>query len=274
VGLGDRAFGNFALSPDGQRLAVEVDEPRPDIWILDVPRGALSRLTTDGVSRNPVWTTDGARVTFYAARPGTPGLYWQPWDGSAPPERLLDLHGRISGSWSPDGRSFMYSRVAADGNFDLWTLRVDGHSRTTSPFLESPFTEWGGAWSPNGRWVAYTSDESGRYEVYVRSARGEGRKWQVSSDGGEEPRWSAAGRELVFRNGQRWLAAPVSSDGPEFGAEQARVLFEGPYINTPGPSYDVSPAGRFVVLAPAGDEPGTRQVHVVVNWFEELKTKR
>jgi serine/threonine-protein kinase len=267
-----RAFGTFALSPDGRRLAAQVNGPGSDIWVLDFARAAFMRLTTDGVSRSPVWTPDGTRVTYYAARPTAPGMYWQPWDGSAPPERLLDAG--TSGAWSPDGRSFMYSTSGSAGSVDLWVLRVSGRARTKEPFIATAFTEWGGAWSPDGQWVAYTSDESGRYEVYIRGAAGKGAKWQVSTDGGEEPRWSADGRELFFRNGRQWLASPVTSDGTAFVAGPPALMFEGPYINPPGPSYDVAGGGRrFLVLVPAEDEPSARQVHLVQQWFQELTTK-
>ena len=267
-----RAFGTFALSPDGRRLAVQINGPGADIWILEFARGAFMRLTTDGASRGPAWTADGARVTYYSARPERPGLYWQPWDGRTPPERLVDAGS--GGAWSPDGHTFVHAMAGEGGNMDLWLLRVDGASRTTVPFLQTPFTEWGGAWSPDGRWIAYTSDESGRYEVYVRSANAQGPKWQVSTEGGEEPRWSASGRELVFRNGQQWLAAAVTTDRGAFAAGQAGVLFDGPYINPPGPSYDVADAGRrFLVLAPAEEEPGARQVHLVQHWFDEVTLK-
>lgn len=126
--------------------------------------------------------------------------------------------------------------------------------------------------SPDGRWIAFTSDESGHYAMCVRSASGGGERWQVSV-GGEEPVWSADGRELFYRDGSRWMAVAITTaDG--FQSGQPRLLFEGPYLNVSGRSFDVSPDGRrFLVLRPAGEQSPPTQVNLVTNWFEELRRR-
>jgi hypothetical protein len=271
VSVPPRAFGTFALSPDGRRVAAQVNGPGSDIWVIELARNAFMRLTTNGVSRAPLWTPDGTRVVYRVARPDAPGMYWQAWDGSAPAERLFDIGS--GGAWSPDGRAFVYARPSPGGSLGLWLFRFGEADRgSTAPFLETAFTEWGPAWSPDGRWIAYTSDESGRYEVYVRSARSVGGKWQISTEGGEEPRWASG--ELIFRCGQQWLAAQVTSVGDRFVAGRPVTLFSGPFINPPGPSYDVTGDGRrLMVLAPVGDASGVRRVELVQGWFDELAVK-
>lgn len=172
-------------------------------------------------------------------------------------------------SWSPDGQLLSILEVTK-GNNDISIL--DLQTRELRPFLATRFFEWGPAFSPDGRWIAYTSDESGQFEVYVQPWPPTGGKWQVSTTAGgnEEPVWSRNGRELFYRNGRRWMAVPISTL-PVFSAGAPRVLFQGDYINVSGLEYDASPDGRrFLVLQPVEKSRPT-ELHVVVNWFEELK---
>ncbi len=138
--------------------------------------------------------------------------------------------------------------------------------------MRTRFTEVGSKFSPDGRWIAYVSDESGQYEVYVRPYPGPGGKWQVSTQGGGEAIWSRDGNELFYRNGNKWMAVAVNLE-PEFKAETPRVLFDGPYVDVGGLSFDVTPDGqRFLLLEPAAQDPVTH-LNVVLNWFEEVKRK-
>ena len=138
-------------------------------------------------------------------------------------------------------------------------------------FVASRFTEWGAKFSHNGIWIAYVSDESGRYEVYVRPYPGPGGQWQISTGGGEEPVWAPDGRELFYRNGFKWMAVRFRATPPEFGAEPPRLLFGGPYVNVPGFSYDVAPDGQRFIMIRGAEEGKVTQLKVVLNWFEELK---
>ena len=138
------------------------------------------------------------------------------------------------------------------------------------PLLQSPAIEWGLTFSPDGRLMAYTSDESGRYDVYVQPYPPTGPKFQISTGGGEEPHWSPRGDELFYRNGNEWMRAVVTTE-PELEISRPQLLFQGNYLNVPGPSYDVSPDGeRFLLLQPPYQDPPT-ELHLIVNWFEELQ---
>ena len=144
---------------------------------------------------------------------------------------------------------------------------------TLQRLVESPFVEWGAAFSPDGHWVAYTSDEQGQYDVYVQPYPTTGESVQVSTEGGEAPVWSQSSNELFYRNGRKWMAASFTTS-PTLSFEVPRVLFEGHYLNIEGVEYDVSPDGqRFLLLKPIEESFSRTQLNVVTNWFEELKRK-
>jgi serine/threonine-protein kinase len=174
-------------------------------------------------------------------------------------------------SFSPKEHVVATARPSPGTGMDLWVRPLDG---APTLFLSTPFTETAPAFSPDGRWIAYVSDESGQYEVYVRPYPGPGGTWQVSAQGGEEHIWSRDGKELFYRNGNVWMRVDVRLDG-RFQAGTPEVVFEGPYVNVGGRSYDITPDGqRFIVLEPV--EPATAPVThltVVLNWFEEVKRK-
>jgi len=174
-------------------------------------------------------------------------------------------------SLSPDRELLAGFRQDPVTGQDLYVLALKGN-QAPQPFLRTLFTEVGPQFSPDGRWIAYVSDESGQYEIYVRPYPGPGEKRQVSTEGGEHVVWSRDGKELFYRNAQKWMSAAVTLK-PEFKAETPRLLFEGPYVMIGGQSYDVSLDGkRFLALEPVEQEPVT-YLNVVLNWFEELKQK-
>jgi eukaryotic-like serine/threonine-protein kinase len=270
-----RTYRTFSLSPDGMRLAIVIADPISDLWVQDLTRGILTRLTSGAQAITTVrWTPDGTRVVFTSRgdRAATPS--WVLPDGSGEPEPLFasDQQGAVT-SFSPDGRlATLFRRDPATG-LDLWVVPLTGHA-VPQPFLRTRFTEAGATFSPDGRWIAYISDESGQYEVYVRPYPPGPGKWQVSTAGGVEGIWSRDGKELFYRNGQRWMVAPVNLD-PAFTAETPRLLFEGPYANVGGLSYDVAPDGRrFLLLEPVGhDAAPVTHLNVVLNWFEDVRQK-
>ena len=156
---------------------------------------------------------------------------------------------------------------------DLWVLPSEG-DRKPSPFLQTPFNEAGAQFSPDGRWIAYMSNESGRMEVYVQPYPNPGGKWQISTGGGVEPVWARSGRELFYRNGDRMMVVDIGTE-PAFSAGRPSVLFEGQFLNLSwAANYDVAPDGqRFLMIQPIEREGATSQIHVVLNWFEELKRR-
>ena len=174
-----------------------IGDPNNDVWVQDLERGALTRLTSGGNNVQPIWTPDGKRVVFAKNTGGVRTPFWVPADGSGEPERLFeDDHRGGVASFSPDGQLLTFNRRAPDTGLDLWVRPLNG-TQAPHPFLRTRFTEVGAKFSPDGRWIAYVSDESGQYEVYVRPYPGPGGKWQVSTQGGGEIDL-VAGRQRAF----------------------------------------------------------------------------
>ncbi len=259
------------LSPDGQRVAVGARSgANPDIWIYDIGPGTRMRLTVEGNNFSPVWTPDGTRVTFSSTRDGPQDLYWKPADGSGQAELLLNMNSLnilTPTSWSPDSESLAFYEVNPASARDIWALPREGDAL---PFVATAFNERAPMFSPDGRWLAYVSDESGRDEIYVQPYPGPGGKWPISAEGGTEPHWSADGRELFYRLGDKMMVVEVQSE-PAFTSGRPQLVFEGPYVlGNSVANYDISPDGqRFLMIK---EEEGQQdQINVVLNWFEELK---
>jgi eukaryotic-like serine/threonine-protein kinase len=272
------------LSPDGRRVAVGIQEQEGQIWIYDLTRGGSTRLTFEGISNNaPNWTPDGKRISFQSNKGGRPNIFWQLADGSGGLEQLTSSeNNQAPSSWSPDGQLLAFMDINPTTGYDIWVLRMgdpspgSGQARKAQPFLRTQFNESVPRFSPDGRWLAYVSDESGRYEIYVQPYPGPGGKWQISTEGGTEPTWNPNGRELFYRSGDKMMAVDVTTQ-PGFAAGRPRMLFEHSYVPTPGTNsnYDVSPDGqRFLMLKPSESaQAAPTQINVVLNWFEELKRR-
>jgi serine/threonine protein kinase len=270
----ERSFVRPRVSPDGRRLAVAIADAGFQIWIYDLDRETLTRLTFEGgINLDPVWTPDGKRIAFESGGPGN--LFWQAADGSGKAERLTtNEYGQLPVSWSPDGQVLAFVELSPSTGRDIWTLRLD--DRKPQAFLQTPFSEGAPAFSPDGRWLAYGSDESGRLEIYVQPYPGPGGKWQISTDGGTEPAWNPNGRELFYRQGTKMMGVDVTTQ-PSFSVGKPRTLFEGQFAPSATPSdrnYDVSPDGqRFLMVKTLEQEQPISQINIVLNWFEELKQK-
>jgi len=266
-------YGNFRLSPDGKRLAVGILNAKWDVWVFDLLRASRSKLTTEGNNTTPVWTPDGRWVTFISDRSGASNIFMQSADGSGEIKQLTKSDTsqfQSPNSWSPDGK--VLAITVRIPSIDIYLLSIDGESKR-QPFTNTRFYETGSRFSPDGRLIAYTSEEQGQYEVYVQPYPQTGERWQISTEGGEEPVWSPGSQELFYRNGRKWMAVSYSTD-PKFSVELPKVLFEGNYLNVSGPSYDVSPDGQRFLLLKSSEEPSRQtQLNVVTNWFEELKRK-
>jgi serine/threonine protein kinase/Tol biopolymer transport system component len=280
-----RAYLNPRLSPDGQSVAVTIEEQQEDqIWLYDLARETLTRLTFGGNLNNPaVWTPDGKRISFASNKDGLQNIFWQPADGSGGAERMTTgEYTQIPMSWSKDGLLLAFFEVNPTTGYDLWVLRKGEPSSrsarfgTSQMFLRTPFNESVPRFSPDGRWLAYISDESGRYEIYVQPYPGPGGKWQISTEGGTEPAWNPNGRELFYRSGDKIMAVDIATQ-LGFNAGKPRMLFKGTYqpASLTAPNYDVSPDGqRFLMLKPSEQEQASpTQINVVLNWFEELKRR-
>jgi len=270
-----RPYVSPRLSPDGQRLAVAIQETNSDVWVYDLSRDTLSRLTFGGLSRWPLWTPDGKRLAFQSSSAGPANLFWMPADGSGAVERLTTSeHLHTPHCWSPDGRVLSFTEVHPDTGRDIWLLPVEGE-RKPYPFLQTPSNESAPRFSQDGRWLAYVSDETGRFEVYVQSFPGPGGKWQISTEGGSEPVWNPNGRELFYRNGDKVMAVDIMTE-TVFTVGKPKVLFEGRYEKSTvsRANYDITPDGqRFLMVKPGEQEQPPTQINVVLNWFEELKRR-
>jgi len=262
-------YDNFRLSHDGRRLAVDVIDSHSgtsDIWTYDVERGAGTRVTHDPADDgSPVWTPDDGEIIFSSYRSGFSNLFVI--DASQPGKErlLLESHfDKVPYDISPDGRFLLFQQRNAATRFDLWVLSLSGKKEAT-PFLETSSSVYRARFSPDGRTVAYVSDETGGREIYVRPFPGPGRASRVSTSGGGYPVWSRDGKELYFIEGDKLMAVPVSSS-PSFEAGSPAVLFK-----IPGDmgGFDVSPDGqRFIVTLVVQKTP---PLSLVLNWTAALR---
>ena len=274
----------LSLSPDGTRLALDVvGVASPDIWIKQLPSGPLSRLTFDGLgSFRPSWTRDGQSV-LYIMTPdsGAPSVWKKRADGSTAAELVWRVPGRpvVEAMLSGDGQWLIYRVNLPDGNRDIYAVRP-GRDTVPIPLLTGSFLEQGAALSPDNRWLAYTSNESGQDEVYVRPfPNTNAGRWQLSTRGGAAARWAHSGRELFFESaGGDLMEVPVTP-GATFAPGEPRRLFplgSGLYGSTIVPFYDLTPDDKRLVtvrLAAVNQAPGAGQLVLVDNWDEELKAK-
>jgi serine/threonine-protein kinase len=282
LSLPPRSYLHPRLSPDGRRIAIEVEGPTHDFYIYELERGVLTRMTLDGSNHWPVWTPDGGRISFRIWGPGGFTMWWMPADRSSAPERLTTVGIMQSpASWSPDGKLLAFTQVSPDTGADVFVLPLDDPQRKPIPFAQSKFAEGSPRFSPDGRWIAYTSNESGRNEIYVQSYPGPGPKIQISTEGGSDAVWKPDGEELYYRNRTKMMAAAVKTK-PAFLAGAPRMLWEGVYAEgtssacgPPGPTssnYDISAKGeRFLMIKDSETDSVATQVNVILNWSEELK---
>ena len=264
------------LSPDGTRVALDVRDQELDIWIWDLARETSTRLTFDaGQDQYPVWTPDSTRVLFSSTRDGPSNVYWKAADGTGTVERLTEsANSQWSYSLSPDGQSLVLREQQPGTAFDLRVVSLAG-DRAVETLLATEFIELNGELSPNGRWIAYQSNQSGQQEVYVRPFPNvDDGQWQISTSGGTESLWASSGRELFYRRGAELMTVPVEAES-SFTPGTPEVVFNGPYRLGLGRAYDVSANGqRFLMITEGGDAEGASappQIIVVQNWFEELR---
>ncbi len=275
AGAFGRPFAQPRLAPDGRRVVTSLRGNIEDLWLIDLERGTSSRLTAESNTSFPVWTPDGRRLTLASAKEGSYSIYWRPIDGSAPDQRLLSGKWPLYPfSWSPDGKVLAFVSVNPTTLQDIRVLRVDQKGAST-PFLETQFREGGPAFSPDGKWIAYVSDESGQFEIYVRPFPGPGEKWPISLEGGNEPVWPRNGRELFYRAGDTMMAVDVQTT-PTFSAGQPRKLFDKAYERSIAlwANYDASPDGqRLLMVRQENASAPATHINVVLNWVEELKPR-
>jgi len=268
------AYTDPEIAPDGRSVALSIQGAMQSLWIYDFTRATLTTLPASGSSQAPVWTPDGHRLIYRGTRTGHRNLFWRAANGDGEEERLSTGEGlQTPGSMSPDGVTLVFTDTPPGAGRDVWMVRLDG-DRTPRAVLQTPFNESAPHLSPDGKWLAYSSTESGRSEIYVRPFPDAGGRLTISTDGGSEPRWSRDGRELFYRNGERMLAVTMTA-GSMPAAGPARLLFTGRYqVSDAGVAgYDVAPDGRFLMIEPKTSPQSATQISVVLNWFDEVRAR-
>jgi len=279
-----RAYAIPRLSPDGTRVALDIRDQENDIWIWDLARETLTRLTSDpALDGEPIWTPDGRRLLFSSSRTGLPNLYGQAADGTGTADRLTTIAIQPT-SVTPDGARVVGTATAPRTQWDVVVFPLASHAgpgpspgtgvARVEPLIQTPFTERNAEVSPNGRFLVYESNESGRNEIYVRPfpdvERG---RWQVSTGGGTQAAWARNGRELFYLDGSnRLTTAPVQTTGATFSTGNPARVFDRAYATPVGfRTYDVSPDGQRFLMIKDDQSATAAGIVVVLNWQEELK---
>ncbi|HJZ82238.1 MAG TPA: protein kinase [Pyrinomonadaceae bacterium] len=266
-------YFNIFYAPDEKRFTASISGPQSgsrDIWVVDIAHGTPTRLTFDPAEDFlPIWSPDGSRIVFSSDRDGPGNLFQKSSSGAGNEELLLKTDERKSPSdWSKDGRFIIYTNLSQQTKSDLWVFPVTGDQQPF-PYLQSTFNEDHPRFSPDGHFVAYDSDESGKFEVYVQTFPASGGKWLVSTNGGAQPRWRRDGKEMFFiAADRRLMAVDVKLEGSTFEAGVPKALFQTNVAGYPNPRnvYDVSADGRrFLIITPL-EEISSTPITVVTNW--------
>jgi serine/threonine-protein kinase len=278
-------YRNLQFSPDGTRLAMQVfDGKSADVWVYEWARDTMSRLTFDTAGLTmPVWSPAGDGIAYGSMHGRELGrIYWQRADGTGTPQAFTESPNfQVPDSWHPSGKYLAFEELSPETGFDVMVLPVEREDASrlkagkAAPFLNTRFDEMQAAFSPNGRWVAYVSNESGKFEVFVRPFPGPGGRWQISTGGGFYPTWSRKGQELYYEASDgRLMVVSYAEHAGSFVAGAARPGFPGHIPTQQGVrGFDLHPDGdRFAVLQ-EGAEPGGAREEVVLlsNFFDELR---
>jgi serine/threonine protein kinase/Tol biopolymer transport system component len=278
VPLPRRSFNQPRLSPDGQRLAVTIDDEREDIWVYEFATGRFGRVTLDGMNRAPVWTPDGQRFAFTSVRGDLRYLMVRRADGSASPDALVSgRNNLVAAAWAPDGRTLVYVDSPPSGEAEIAVSGLgDPRVLPLNPAPPRFYGVNGPTLSPDGKWLAFVGLEPGRGaigEIYIVPFPGAGPRYQITEDGGWLPIWSRDGREIFYGDGKNGLLTVPISTTCGLVAGKPVLLFRGRYrFGGAGvPGYDVTNDGRrFLMVKPSDDELAPRRLHVVLNWADEL----
>ena len=272
-------FSRPRVAPDGHRVAVAIGsgarqaQNLGDVWVFDLAREIRNRLTTNGRSTFPTWSPDGTRLVYSSDEgDGRYQLHLKAFSGSGSDVEIPTNRGtNYAFSWSPDGRFIATVSVAPTTAGDIWVLPVDNPAQGR-PFVQTPLSEGAPTFSPDGRWIAYASEQSGRSEIYMRPFPGPGEEVTISTDGGNEPIWARKTGELFYRLGNAMMVVAITT-APTVSVGKPRQLFERAYNRTNSfwPNYDVSPDGQRVLMIKGIAPEAPRRINVVINWAEELK---
>jgi dipeptidyl aminopeptidase/acylaminoacyl peptidase len=267
------AYNAIRISPDGQRAAVAVADSRGgahDLWIFELNSDITTRFTYDPSSEfTPVWSPDGKQIVFSADRSAPPFLQIKALDDRGAGEGLLEPRGvQVPDDWSSEKNLLLYEQTLGQNNSDIWLLSMA--DRKTRPFLSTPFNETDARFSPNGNWVAYVSDDSGKPEVYVQAANSSGERVRISSSGGTQPHWRRDGKELFYLSPQQKLIAVPIKTGDRIQLGSAEELFRVD-VAMGSSIYDVSADGKRFLVNARVSGPESTPITIVTNWTASLK---
>jgi eukaryotic-like serine/threonine-protein kinase len=278
-------YDELAISPDGKRLALDIDTPGEssgDIWIVDLATAAFSRFTFDPASDiNPIWSPDGSRVAFTSNRLGEYNLYSKAASGATNEELVPGLESKsvqIPATWSPDGKYIVYETSSASNDYDLWVVPMSGADRKPRPLIELPAAQTRAAISPDNHWIAYESNETGKSEIWVQSFPPSGGKWQITTEGGMEPQWRHDGHELFYLAPDRKIMSVEVELSPTFRPTAPKALFEVPVsmkgIGDSNARYVFAQDGQRALVVADLDASGiSSPIHVMLNWPTALQKK-
>ena len=274
--------GNYlspTLSPDGRRLALS---SAGDIWVYELGSGSMTRLTAGGGYSNPLWTVDGRYLLFRALSQRARGTWWIRADGIGPPQPVMQSNNpQLPWSFPADGKRLAFNELSPANIDDIWTVPVEtGRAGLTTGkpelFLQTPFHQRAPTFSPDGRWMAYQSNESGRYQIYVQAFPDGHGKRQISGEAGTHPAWSPKGHELFFISGGVLMSVSYQEHGESFVVEKPRVWFEKKIANFgPTQSYALAPDGKSIVALMPAEPPEERHDRVIflLNFLDELRRR-
>jgi serine/threonine protein kinase len=267
-----QSYSEPKISPDGNKLAIVIGSGKDfDVWIYDINNSKLTRLTFGGINRTPTWSTNGDSIVYYSNVDDKISIKIKPADGSGKARVITTGENRIYiNDWTPDG-SVLVLNTYGQMQSGISIFNSEGQ-KTIETFIDSPADDWMSDLSPDGKWLAYTTNESGRYEVVVQPFPEKGGKWQISTDGGMEPHWSADGKRLFYTRGNKIILVPISIHNGVIEAGKESVLFDK-YSALPvdsGITYDVAPYADYFITTQTANVASFQQVDVIINWFTEL----
>jgi serine/threonine-protein kinase len=257
------------ISPDGKRILLRKVGTNCELWMYDIPRGSLARIVQGNDNHDPIWSPDGRQIAFLRANPPTEMVTLTV---AGAREKTTLAQGANPGSpesWSAGGNLLAYTVNGRGTRSDVW-VRAMGGASPPAAFLATEFNESDPAISPDGRWIAYVSNETGTVEVFVRPYPDTGTAWQISTGGGGSPLWSRDGRELFFVAGTRMMAVPIETR-PTFRAGTPVALFDGGFSIRTSRTFDVAPDGRFVAVRTASGGIAGQELRVLLGWESEMK---